>query len=146
VVTIVHSLNLRREPLLTAPVLGRLAWGTKLVFRGYHTSWAAVVAPDGRAGYVCRYDISPVLSPAALRQERWRALVPRAMCGFTPPYLIVTVRVANLRAGPTLRAPVITAEPYGTRLALHRTSGAWAAVQTSTGRTGWMLRALLQAA
>jgi hypothetical protein len=146
VVTIVRSLNLRREPLLAAPVLEHLAWGTKLVFRGYHTSWAAVVAPDGRGGYVCRYDVSPVLSPAAIKRERWRALVPLARCGFTPPYLIVTVRAANLRARPTLRAPVITAEPYGTRLALHRTSGAWAAVETSTGRTGWMLRALLRAA
>ena len=46
----------------------------------------------------------------------------------------------------TLRAPVIMAEPYGTRLAWHRTLGAWAAVQTSTGRTGWMLRALLRPA
>jgi hypothetical protein len=146
VVTIVRSLNLRREPLLAAPVLEHLAWGTTLVFRGYHTSWAAVVAPDGRAGYVCRYDVSPVLSPATIRRGRWRALVPQAACGFTPPYLIVTVRAANLRAGPTLRAPVITAEPYGTRVALHRTWGAWAAVQTSTGRTGWMLRALLRAA
>jgi hypothetical protein len=145
-VTIVHSLNLRREPLLTAPVLEHLAWGTKLVFRGYHTSWAAVVAPDGRAGYVCRYDVSPVLSPATIMRERWRALVPRATCGFRPPYLIVTVRAANLRAGPTLLAPVIMAEPYGTRLALHRTWGAWAAVEVSTGRTGWMLRALLRAA
>jgi uncharacterized protein YgiM (DUF1202 family) len=127
-------------------VLEHLAWGTKLVFRGYHTSWAAVVAPDGRAGYVCRYDISPVLSPAAIVQGRWRALVPQATCGFGPPYLIVAVQAANLRAGPTLRAPVITTEPYGTRLSLHRTQGAWAAVQTSTGQSGWMLRALLRAA
>jgi uncharacterized protein YgiM (DUF1202 family) len=145
-VTIVRSLNLRREPLLAAPVLEHLAWGTTLVFRGYHTSWAAVVAPDGRAGYVCRYDVSPVLAPATIRRERWRALVPLARCGFTPPYLIVAVRAANLRAGPTLRAPVIRAESHGTRLALHRTWGAWAAVETSTGRTGWMLRALLRAA
>jgi hypothetical protein len=144
--TIVRSLNLRQEPLLTAPVLEPLAWGTKLVFRGYQTSWVAVVAPDGRAGYVCRYDVSPVLSRAAIMQERWRALVPRGTCGFRPPYLRVTVRAANLRAGPTLLAPVITAEPYGTRLALHRTWGAWVAVQTSSGRTGWILRALLRAA
>jgi hypothetical protein len=146
VMTIVRSLNLRQEPLLTAPVLEPLAWGTKLVFRGYQTSWVAVVAPDGRAGYVCRYDVSPVLSRAAIMQERWRALVPRGTCGFRPPYLRVTVRAANLRAGPTLLAPVITAEPYGTRLALHRTWGAWVAVQTSSGRTGWILRALLRAA
>jgi hypothetical protein len=49
-----------------------------------------------------------------------------------------------VRAAPTLQAPILMMEPYRTRLALHRTRGAWAAVETPTGRTGWMLRALLR--
>src|SRR2546423_7791973 len=73
VVTIVRSLNLRREPFLAAPVLEHLAWGGELVFRGYPTSRAAGVAPDRRAGYVCPDDVSPGLSPAAVKPERWRA-------------------------------------------------------------------------
>ena len=123
-----------------------LAWGTGLVFRGYQTSWAAVVAPDGIAGYVCRYDVSPVLSPGAPMGDGWRALVPPGTCGFRPPYLIVTVGGARVRAAPTLQAPILMTEPYGTRLALHRTQGAWAAVETSSGLTGWTLRALLRSA
>jgi len=144
VVTIVRSLNLRREPFLAAPVLEQLAWGTRLVFRGYQTSWAAVVAPDGKAGYVCRYDVSPVMAPAATMGETWRALGPSGTCGFRPPYLIVMVGAAHVRAAPTLQAPILMTEPYGTRLALYSTRGAWAAVEAPTGRTGWTLRALLR--
>src|SRR5256714_2981189 len=73
VVTIVRSLKLRREPPLAAQGLGHLAWGGELVFRGYPTSRAAGVAPDRRAGYVCPDDVSPGLSPAAVKPERWRA-------------------------------------------------------------------------
>jgi hypothetical protein len=142
VVTIVQALNLRREPLLTAPVLEQLARGTKLDFRGYHTSWVAVVTPDGVAGYVCRYDVSPVMWPGAAMEERWKALAPSGTCGFRPPYLIVTVGAAHLRAAPTVQAPIVMTEPYGTRLALHGARGGWAAVEEPTGRTGWMLRAL----
>ena len=46
------GLRLRAQPRLSAPVIEALARGTKLSFRGYHTSWVAVVAPDGAQGYV----------------------------------------------------------------------------------------------
>lgn len=52
VVTTVDQLNLRRGPRLAAAVIERLAVGTRLRLRGYHVSWAAVVAPDGANGYV----------------------------------------------------------------------------------------------
>src|SRR5207245_6980216 len=67
VVSIVPTLNLRQAPLLTAPVIEQLAGGTRLVLRGYHISWAAVAAPDGRVGYVCRWYIRAVLPAAATR-------------------------------------------------------------------------------
>src|SRR5919201_3670365 len=51
-VTTADGLRLRAGPRLSAPVVEALARGTKLGFRGYHTSWVGVVAPDGAQGYV----------------------------------------------------------------------------------------------
>jgi len=76
--------------------------------------------------------------------ETWRALGPSGTCGVRRPYLIVMVGAAHVRAAPTLQAPILMTEPYGTRLALHSTRGAWAEVEAPTGRTGWTLRALLR--
>src|SRR5919199_1454520 len=62
-VTTADGLRLRARPRLSAPVIETLARGTKLGFRGYHTSWAAVVAPDGAQGYVLGSYVRLIATP-----------------------------------------------------------------------------------
>jgi uncharacterized protein YgiM (DUF1202 family) len=153
------GLRLRTQPRLSAPVVEALAQGTKLGFRGYHTSWVAVVAPDGAQGYVLGSYVrlvgmatprptshatpqvagptSPARAPGASRSTQ-----RGAVAGFAAPFLVVDVRYANLRAGPSVTALVIVSEPYNTRLALRGTDGPWVHVETQTGVSGWMMRTL----
>jgi hypothetical protein len=56
----VPVLNLRAAPSLTAPIIERLAQGTRLAVRGVTGGWVAVVAPDGRFGYVYRASVRTV--------------------------------------------------------------------------------------
>jgi uncharacterized protein YgiM (DUF1202 family) len=143
VVTTVGGLRLRAGPRLSAPVVEALAQGTKLGFRGYHTSWVGVVAPDGAQGYVLGSYVrlvgraTPQVTGSTSRSTR-----RGAGAGFEAPFLVVDVRHANLRASPTLTAPVIVSEPYNTRLALRGRAGPWVHVETPTGVSGWMMRTL----
>jgi murein DD-endopeptidase MepM/ murein hydrolase activator NlpD/uncharacterized protein YgiM (DUF1202 family) len=153
------GLRLRARPRLSAPVIEALTQGSKLGFRGYYTSWVAVVAPDGAQGYVLsRYvrlvgmatphptshippqvarPTVPAPAPGASRSTQ-----RGAVAGFEAPFLVVDVRHANLRAGSSLTAPVIVSEPYNTRLALRGIDGPWVHVETRTGVSGWMMRNL----
>jgi uncharacterized protein YgiM (DUF1202 family) len=153
------GLRLRARPRLSAPVIEALTQGSKLGFRGYYTSWVAVVAPDGAQGYVLsRYvrlvgmatphptshippqvarPTVPAPAPGASRSTQ-----RGAVAGFEAPFLVVDVRHATLRAGPSLTAPVIVSEPYNTRLALRGIDGPWVHVETRTGVSGWMMRNL----
>jgi hypothetical protein len=150
VVTVVGGLRLRARPRLSAPVIETLAQGTKLGFRGYHTSWVAVVASDGAQGYVLGSYVrlvriaTPRPTSHVPPQSARPALPARdgAVAGFAAPFLVVDVRHANLRAGPNLTAPVIASEPYNTRLALRGIDGPWVHVQTPRGVSGWMMRNL----
>jgi uncharacterized protein YgiM (DUF1202 family) len=143
VVTMVGGLRLRAQPRLSAPVIEALAQGTKLGFRGYHTSWVAVVAPDGAQGYVLAGYVRLVgkATPQGARPTS-RSTRRGSGAGFEAPFLVVDVRHANLRAGPNLAAPVIGSEPYNTRLALRGVDGPWVHVETQTGVSGWMMRTL----
>jgi murein DD-endopeptidase MepM/ murein hydrolase activator NlpD/uncharacterized protein YraI len=68
VATTVDNLNLRTGPRLSAPMIEMLSRGTKLHLRGYHVSWAAVVAADGAVGYVSRYYVRAVDDARAPRR------------------------------------------------------------------------------
>src|ERR687885_1165792 len=140
-VTTADGLRLRARPRLSAPVIETLARGTELGFRGYHTSWAAVVAPDGTQGYVLGSYVRLVgrATPQVARPTS-RSTRRGAAAGFEAPFLIVDVRDANLRAAPSLTAPVIASAPYNTQLALRGIDGPWAHVETRTGISGWIMR------
>src|SRR5205085_2771151 len=151
VVITADGLRLRAQPRLSAPVIEALARGSKLGFRGYYTSWVGVVAPDGAQGYVLGSYVRlvgratpqvarstvPARAPGASRSTR-----RGAVAGFEAPFLVVDVRHANLRAGPSLTALAIVSEPYNTRLALRGIDGPWVHVETHTGVSGWMMRNL----
>jgi hypothetical protein len=64
--------------------------------------------------------------------------------GYRAPYATVTVAAANVRAAPTLAAPVIAVATGGTALALTCARSPWAYVETPSGITGWMRRDLLR--
>ena len=137
------GLRLRARPQLAAPVVETLARGTKLGFGGYHTSWVAVAAPDGAQGYVLASYVHLVGRATPQGARPISRSTPRgAVAGFEAPFLVVDVRHANLRASPNLTAPVIVSEPYNTRLALRGIDGPWVHVETQTGVSGWMMRAL----
>jgi uncharacterized protein YgiM (DUF1202 family) len=143
VVTTADGLRLRAQPRLSAPVIETLAQGTKLGFRGYHTSWVAVVAPNGAQGYVLgRYVRRVERATPQVARPTSRSTRRGAGAGFEAPFLVVDVRHANLRAAPSLTAPVIASEPYNTRLALRGTDGPWVHVETQAGVSGWMMRTL----
>jgi murein DD-endopeptidase MepM/ murein hydrolase activator NlpD/uncharacterized protein YgiM (DUF1202 family) len=143
VVTTVGGLRLRAQPRLSAPVVEALAQGAKLSFRGYHTSWVTVVAPDGAQGYVLGSYVRLVgrATPQGARPKA-RSTRRGAGAGFEAPFLVIDVGHANLRAGPNLAAPVIVSERYNTRLALRGVDGPWVHVETQTGVSGWMMRTL----
>lgn len=136
VVTTVYLLNLRTAPRLSAPIIERLAFRTRLAFHGYHTSWVAVTAPDGKAGYVYWRDVTPVV---------WPPSAARAVPPAQPRYLVVRVG-AHIRSGPSLTAAILTVAPPGTRLALLGAEGAWAHVKLPSGKIGWIYQPLTRAA
>jgi len=143
VVVAVPTLNLRTAPRLSAPVLRRLPRGTVLRLRFYHISWAAVTAPDDTIGYVDRYAVRP-LAPAPVTP-----VVPATGTPVAPTRLVslmVAAAVANLRATPTLAAPILATLPQRTPLTVlgvDRT-GTWARVATPAGRVGWIALYLTQ--
>jgi len=135
VITTVDQLNLRQGPRLGATAIETLALGTRLRLRGYHVSWAAVVAPDGTNGYVLgRY------------VRRLRVVRARASTQISPATttasVVVSVPAANLRAAPSLRAAVILSVVHDTRLTVRVARGDWLGVRMGTGLAGWIKSAL----
>lgn len=172
VVTTVDGLNVRRGPRLAAAVIESVKKGTKLGLRGYHTSWDAVVAPDGTQGFVLGSLVRPLGATGQARSSTVAASpdvtttstertastptakppstmrqprVSRVAPGFQAPYLMVTVPMttgANLRSAPGLKSTILASEPHGAVLSLHATKGDWAYVETKSGLIGWMMRDL----
>ncbi len=122
------AVHLRQRPRLAGRVLEILPRGAKLHFHAYHVSWAAVTAPDGKVGYVSRRYLGTVRVP-----------------GYAAPFIVVSVRAANVRVTPRLDAPILFVVHRGAILAGGRVTGSWLAVETSSGRTGWISRRLTHA-
>ncbi len=143
VVVAVPALNLRAAPRLSAPILRRLPRGTVLRLRFYHVSWAAVTAPDDTIGYVDRYAVRPLApapAPVVPSAPATSAPVTPTRLPARPVSLTVAAAAANLRATPTLTAPILALLPRQTPLTvlgLDRT-GTWARVATRVGRVGWI--------
>jgi len=148
VITIVDQLNLRQGPRLGAAAIERLALGTRLRLRGYHVSWAAVVAPDGTDGYVLgRYvrrsgDGRAHVATRTGAPRRPGTASTQTSPATTAASVIVSVPAANLRAAPSLRAPVILSVSRNTLLTPRAIQGDWLRVRTGTGVIAWITRTL----
>jgi len=152
VITTVDHLNLRQGPRLGAAAIESLALGTRLRLRGYHVSWAAVVAPDGTNGYVFgryvrrlgvvrarRTGVRPhVATRTSAPRRPGAAASTRTAPATTTSSVIVSVTAANLRAAPSLRAPVILSVVRDTRLTVRVSRGDWLGVRMGTGLAGWI--------
>ena len=155
-VTTVDGLNLRQGPRLAAAVIEVLPRGTRLTLHGYHTSWAAVSAPDGHSGYVLATLIKPATASTASTSSTTasNATAPasassrstsgsaQAASSAKGPSLVVVVFGANVRAAPTKKAAVVTSEPYHARLSQQGAKGDWVYIKTANGVYGWMKREL----
>ncbi len=156
VITTVDQLNLRQGPRLGATAIERLALGTRLRLRGYHVSWAAVVAPDGTDGYVLgRYvrrsgDVrarrtgmhAHVATRTSAPRRPGAAASTQTSPATTDAAVVVSVAAANVRAAPSLRAPVILSVVRDTRLTVRASRGDWLGVRVDTGLAGWIKSAL----
>jgi murein DD-endopeptidase MepM/ murein hydrolase activator NlpD/uncharacterized protein YgiM (DUF1202 family) len=148
VITTVDHLNLRQGPRLGAAAIERLALGTRLRLRGYHVSWAAVVAPDGTDGYVLgRYvrrssDVRTHVATRTGAPRRPGTASTQTSPATTAASVIVSVPAANLRAAPSLRAPVILSVVRDTLLTPRAIQGDWLRVRTGTGVIAWIMRTL----
>jgi uncharacterized protein YgiM (DUF1202 family) len=148
VITTVDHLTLRQGPRLGAAAIEGLALGTRLRLRGYHVSWAAVVAPDGTDGYVFgRYVrrlgvVRAHVATSTGAARRLRAAASTQTSPATASSVVVSVPAANLRAAPSLRAPVILSVVRDTRLTVRASRGGWLGVRVSTGLAGWIKSAL----
>jgi len=148
VITTIDQLNLRQGPRLAATAIERLALGTRLRLRGYHVSWAAVVAPDGTDGYVLgRYvrrsgDVRPHVATRTAAPGRPRTASTQTSPTTPAASVIVSVPAANLRVAPSLRAPVLLSVVRDTRLTVRAARGDWLGVRMGTGLAGWIKSAL----
>src|SRR5205085_5030894 len=144
------GLRLRAQPRLSAPVIEALARGTKLGFRGYHTSWVGVVAPDGAQGYVLASYVHlvgrttsqgarPTLPARPSGASGKRAVDATPGVSIMDPYVITTVGGLRLRAQPRLSAPVIEALAQGTKLSFRGYHTSWVAVVAPDGAQGYVL-------
>ncbi len=152
-VTIVDGLNLRQGPRLAAAVIEVLPRGTRLTLHGYHTSWAAVSAPDGNSGYVLATLIKPATASTSGTAASNAAAPPatssqstsgssQAASSAKGPDLVVVVYGANVRAAPTKKSAVVTSEPYHARLSQQGAKGDWVYIKTANGVYGWVKREL----
>src|SRR5205085_1534265 len=144
------GLRLRAQPRLSAPVIEALARGTKLGFRGYHTSWVAVVAPDGAQGYVLASYVHlvgrttsqgarPTLPARPSGASGKRAVDATPGVSITDPYVVTMVGGLRLRAQPRLSAPVVEALAQGTKLGFRGYHTSWVAVVAPDGAHGYVL-------
>ena len=159
------GLRLRMGPRLSAGVIELLPQGARLGVLSYHTSWIAVVAPDGTSGYVLSWYVKrvgpgPSTAVAALHAQAPYSAAPApnsaapepepharvaaeaqqpAATDFRAPFVVVTVYGANLRTGPSRKETVIVSEPYNTRLAVRGSQGQWLHVVSRRGVDGWMM-------
>jgi len=65
-------------------------------------------------------------------------VAPAPEVAFRPPYRVVAVAAADVRAAPVRSAPVVAALPRRTPLAVLGVAGTWAHVVTRAGRVGWI--------
>jgi len=135
VVVATPTLNLRAAPRLSAPIVRVLVRGTILRVRFDHVSWIAVTTPDNTIGYVDRYDVRPLATASPIAPP---TVAPAPPVVFRPPYRVVAVAGADVRAAPVRTAPVVAVLPRRTPLAVLAIAGTWARVTTRAGRVGWI--------
>jgi len=151
VVTTVDHLNLRPHPRLDGAPLASLEIGTRLRARGVRGDWIAVTTPGGQAGYVLGRYVRREGSTARRAGVRPRVIVgtseaPRRLAVRTPPSVTVDVLAANMRAAPSLHAPVLLSLARDTPLILLDRRGEWLHVRTRAGLTAWISRPLTRPA
>jgi len=122
-------------PSTSAPILGKLKRGDRVVVQERSSDWYRVAAPGLPMGWIhkilIREDVSADAEPKAVHaaaDDRETAAIG--------------VRIARVRESPSLDAPILFRLNRGTTAAVTGSEGEWYCIRIRDGRTGWAHQSL----
>jgi SH3-like domain-containing protein len=160
-----HTAEIRLGPNIDSPVLQVIRRGTRLQVVGKQGDWLRLKLTNGNTGWIYHSWAQPQREPvekppntikgstgtseplAAQSNMIKKASLARevlsSMQRRTASYTSLP-RVARIRSGPTIHAPVLQLILRGTRLQVVGKKGAWLKLQLRNGSTGWIYHSLAQ--
>jgi SH3-like domain-containing protein len=158
-----HTAEIRSGPSIDAPVLQIIRRGTRLQVVGKQGDWLKLQLRNGNTGWIYHSFAQPqrepverplnvvkgsngtseplaaqpnVIKKSSSAGARLSTMQKRAQTYTSQP------RVARIRSGPTIYAPVLRLIRKGTRLQVVGKQGGWLKLQLRNGSTGWIYHSL----
>jgi SH3-like domain-containing protein len=158
-----HTAEIRSGPTIHASVLQIILRGTRLQVVGKQGDWLRLQLRNGNTGWIYHSFAQPqrepvekplnvvngsngtsdpfaaqpkVIKKSSSAGEVFSSMQKRAQIYTSLP------RVARIRSGPTIHAPVLQLILRGTRLQVVEEKGAWLKLQLRNGSTGWIYHRL----
>jgi uncharacterized protein YgiM (DUF1202 family) len=160
-----HTAEIRLEPNIHSPVLQLIRRGTRLQVVGKQGDWLRLQLKNGNTGWIYHSWARPIhkhaKKPISVQKEsqgtsgpvaaqpnvsekansRAEVRFPRQNLGET---YICLPKVARIRSGPTIKAPLLQIIRRGTRLQVVGKQGVWLKLQLRNGSTGWIYHSLVE--
>lgn len=127
------NVNARTGPSTGAFVITKVNKGQKYPVTGISGDWVQIKLSNGRKAFVNKPYVK--LSSGTTYQP---APAPTPSFQSASGQAVVTVNVANVRANPSLSAPILTKAIYGTKFTLTGSNNEWYRIRLSNGKTAYL--------
>jgi uncharacterized protein YgiM (DUF1202 family) len=160
-----HTAEIRLGPNIHSPVIQLVRRGTRLQVVGKHGDWLRLRLGNGNTGWIYYSFAQPqrkpvekpltivkkskgasetlTAQPKMIKKSRSAEEIKSPIRRRAQSYTSLP-RVARIRSGPSIQAPVLHLIRRGTRLQVVGKKGAWLKLQLRNGSTGWIYHSLAQ--
>jgi succinoglycan biosynthesis transport protein ExoP len=160
-----QTAEIRLGPGFHTPILQLIRRGTKLQVVGRNGDWLKLQLRNGSTGWIyyslaqperehVRKPLTAVkeskgtseiiaAQPNMIKKARSTGEVRSPRQNLAETYISLP-KVAKIRSGPSIHAPVVQLIPRGTRLQVVGRNGDWLKLQLKNGSTGWIYHSLAQ--